>query len=182
MQNAHGVRSSHPWLWHCQSVSGKVKWILLLPIGKLAERYLQASRSLVRLCQYRYGPFWVATTLIFVSAVTGNYASYISYKHSHSGSQTAIDSWYYDIDKVRHGEMRHGETVSTSLQQSNLRSKLQLSAGRIFCHPVLRLCGNNRLYALCCAQVGLQGRHNACADLVCLWWALFNDTVRLSAA
>ena len=48
----------------------------------------------------RYGPFWVATTLVFVSAVTGNYASYISYKHNHSGGTTAMDSWYYDVDKV----------------------------------------------------------------------------------
>lgn len=52
------------------------------------------------LASCRYGPFWVATTLVFVSAVTGNYASYISYKHNHSESQTAMDSWFYDIDKV----------------------------------------------------------------------------------
>ena len=58
----------------------------------------KSSLSLPLVC--RYGPFWVATTLVFVSAVTGNYASYISYKHSHSGSQTAVDSWYYNVDKV----------------------------------------------------------------------------------
>lgn len=44
----------------------------------------------------------MATTLVFVSAVTGNYAGYISYKHNHSGSQTAVDSWYYDVNKVLH--------------------------------------------------------------------------------
>ncbi len=49
----------------------------------------------------RYGPFWIATTLVFVTAVTGNYASYVSYKHKHAsatGSET--QAWYYDIDKV----------------------------------------------------------------------------------
>lgn len=49
----------------------------------------------------RYGPFWIATTLVFVTAVTGNYASYVSYHHKHAaatGSET--QAWYYDIDKV----------------------------------------------------------------------------------
>ena len=49
----------------------------------------------------RYGPFWIATTLVFVTAVTGNYASYVSYNHKHAaatGSET--QAWYYDIDKV----------------------------------------------------------------------------------
>ncbi|KAK9908355.1 hypothetical protein WJX75_006546 [Coccomyxa subellipsoidea] len=48
-----------------------------------------------------YGPFWIATTLVFVTAVTGNYASYVSYHHKHAaatGSET--QAWYYDIDKV----------------------------------------------------------------------------------
>ena len=42
----------------------------------------------------------MATTLIFVSAVTGNYASYVSYNHSHTASTEAVDSWYYDINKA----------------------------------------------------------------------------------
>jgi hypothetical protein len=28
----------------------------------------------------RYGPFWICTTLIFVTAVTGNYASYMDFR------------------------------------------------------------------------------------------------------
>mmetsp|Transcript_20602 Transcript_20602/g.62044 ORF Transcript_20602/g.62044 Transcript_20602/m.62044 type:complete len:370 (+) Transcript_20602:203-1312(+) len=51
-----------------------------------------------------YGPFWVATTLIFVSAVTGNYASYLSYASKHSGHSASSGGgeavWYYDINKV----------------------------------------------------------------------------------
>lgn len=50
------------------------------------------------LCR-RYGPFWVASTLIFVTAATGNYASYIDWKrHAPTGEQHA--AWYYDVDKV----------------------------------------------------------------------------------
>lgn len=45
-----------------------------------------------------YGPFWVASTLIFVSAAAGNTASYIAH---HSKSKDADPSrWYYDVDKV----------------------------------------------------------------------------------
>lgn len=46
-----------------------------------------------------YGPFWVASTLIFVTAATGNYASYIDWKrHAPAGEEHA--AWYYDVDKV----------------------------------------------------------------------------------
>ena len=34
----------------------------------------------------RYGPFWVATTLIFVTAASGNLSSYISYRKALSTS------------------------------------------------------------------------------------------------
>lgn len=34
----------------------------------------------------RYGPFWVASTLIFVTAATGNLASYINYTQQHPGA------------------------------------------------------------------------------------------------
>lgn len=54
--------------------------------------------GLSRTC--RYGPFWIATTLVFVSAVTGNYASYLSYRHKHAGAGAAQQVWYYDINKV----------------------------------------------------------------------------------
>lgn len=48
----------------------------------------------------RYGPFWIATTLVFVTAVTGNYASYVSYHHKASLPEGDTQAWYYDIDKV----------------------------------------------------------------------------------
>ena len=41
---------------------------------------------------------------MFVSAVTGNYASYLSYRTKHSGDAASTISdkvWYYDINKVR---------------------------------------------------------------------------------
>ena len=40
---------------------------------------------------------------MFVTAVTGNYASYVSYQHTHAGdaaSSGEAQAWYYDIDKV----------------------------------------------------------------------------------
>ena len=42
-----------------------------------------------------YGPFWIASTLIFTSAAAGNMASYIA--HHSSDDQKG---WYYDVDKV----------------------------------------------------------------------------------
>jgi len=57
-----------------------------------------------------YGPFWVATTLIFVTAVAGNYADFIAFKkQSHSappagGSSSGDDvharQWYADYTKM----------------------------------------------------------------------------------
>lgn len=41
----------------------------------------------------------MASTLIFVTAATGNYASYIDWKrHAPAGEEHA--AWYYDVDKV----------------------------------------------------------------------------------
>lgn len=40
-----------------------------------------------------YGPFWICTTLIFVAAALGNFASYLSHKLKH-------EAWKYDINKV----------------------------------------------------------------------------------
>lgn len=42
-----------------------------------------------------YGPFWIASTLIFISAAAGNTASYIA--HHKTEDQKG---WYYDVDKV----------------------------------------------------------------------------------
>lgn len=49
----------------------------------------------------RYGPFWVASTLVFVSAVTGNCASYLAWRRAHGGDAASSASvWYGDINKV----------------------------------------------------------------------------------
>ncbi|KAI3435959.1 hypothetical protein D9Q98_002017 [Chlorella vulgaris] len=46
-----------------------------------------------------YGPFWVASTLIFVTAATGTLASYIDWvRHATPGEEHG--SWTYDVDKV----------------------------------------------------------------------------------
>ncbi len=50
----------------------------------------------------RYGPFWVATTLVFVIAATGNYANYVSYKKKHSGTSSVTQVWYSNVDKVQY--------------------------------------------------------------------------------
>ena len=48
----------------------------------------------------RYGPFWIATTLVFVTAVTGNYASYVSHNRHEATTGSETQAWYYDIDKA----------------------------------------------------------------------------------
>ena len=57
-----------------------------------------------------YGPFWIASTLVFVSAAAGNTASYIAYRKASSphgdtppapsDPSTPTTGWYYDVDKV----------------------------------------------------------------------------------
>lgn len=47
----------------------------------------------------------MASTLIFVTAATGNYASYIDWKrHAPAGEEHA--AWYYDVDKVGRRQAR----------------------------------------------------------------------------
>jgi hypothetical protein len=58
-----------------------------------------SSRQLL-LFNFRYGPFWVATTLVFVIAATGNYANYVSYKKKHSGTSSTVQVWYSNVDQV----------------------------------------------------------------------------------
>ncbi|EFJ10174.1 hypothetical protein SELMODRAFT_447419 [Selaginella moellendorffii] len=43
-----------------------------------------------------YGPFWICTTLIFVTAALGNFAAYLAHKTSSAGDT----NWHYDINKV----------------------------------------------------------------------------------
>lgn len=47
-----------------------------------------------------YGPFWIASTLVFVSAAAGNTASYIAFHHKGAASTEPTAAWYYDVDKV----------------------------------------------------------------------------------
>lgn len=55
-----------------------------------------------------YGPFWIASTLVFISAAAGNLASYIHFRKSSGGGAAPpapaggddVFSWYYDVDKV----------------------------------------------------------------------------------
>ncbi|XP_057836078.1 uncharacterized protein LOC131046361 isoform X1 [Cryptomeria japonica] len=42
-----------------------------------------------------YGPIWISTTLVFLAAVLGNYASYLSFEPS-----TTDTEWVYDINYV----------------------------------------------------------------------------------
>jgi len=49
-----------------------------------------------------YGPFWVVTTVIFITAVTGNLNDYLSHsKNQRAAEGDDVDFWFYDIDKVR---------------------------------------------------------------------------------
>ncbi|GFH21390.1 Yip1 domain-containing protein [Haematococcus lacustris] len=47
-------------------------------IGAFRANFMQVTQEAPDL----YGPFWIATTLIFVTAVAGNYANYIEFKRS----------------------------------------------------------------------------------------------------
>lgn len=57
-----------------------------------------------------YGPFWIASTLVFISAAAGNLASYIHFRKSGGGGGASPPApgstdpfsagWYYDVDKV----------------------------------------------------------------------------------
>eukprot|EP00878_Enallax_costatus_P014212 GHUV01014866.1.p1 GENE.GHUV01014866.1~~GHUV01014866.1.p1 ORF type:complete len:289 (+),score=77.15 GHUV01014866.1:98-868(+) len=56
-----------------------------------------------------YGPFWVATTLIFVIAVAGNYADFIAFK-SEQKAATDPDSsvskqWYTNYEKMSYSAL-----------------------------------------------------------------------------
>eukprot|EP00003_Mantamonas_plastica_P027794 TRINITY_DN607_c1_g1_i1.p1 TRINITY_DN607_c1_g1~~TRINITY_DN607_c1_g1_i1.p1 ORF type:complete len:215 (-),score=21.69 TRINITY_DN607_c1_g1_i1:53-697(-) len=52
-----------------------------------------------------YGPFWVATTLIFAMAVTGNMASYFAFDGTGQSSGTEVKEWQYDFSQVTFATM-----------------------------------------------------------------------------
>jgi hypothetical protein len=43
----------------------------------------------------RYGPFWICSTLVFLTAALGNLADYLAHKTSDGSS-----AWHYDINTV----------------------------------------------------------------------------------
>ena len=57
-----------------------------------------------------YGPFWIATTLVFFTAAVGNYAHYAAHRSSISSTGVAGDTaeWFYDINKVVGGNCKRG--------------------------------------------------------------------------
>ena len=50
------------------------------------------------LTTYRYGPFWIATTVIFLLAATGNFASWLTYALHGLSSE-----WEYNFQEVSYG-------------------------------------------------------------------------------
>ena len=83
------------------------------------QKELGTSNSLELLmpCGCRYGPFWIATTLIFVTAAAGNFSSYIAWKQQHEGEAVSgvnPGQWFADTTKVRLSSrdgMRHVATT-----------------------------------------------------------------------
>lgn len=63
---------------------------------------------------------------MFLSAVAGNYASYVSYRRTHAAAPAGIDvpAWYYDIDKAR---ARGPRTVHLGLTHGRWRHRVSCS-------------------------------------------------------
>jgi len=75
---------------------------------------------------FRYGPFWVATTLVFVIAATGNYANYVSYKKKHSGTSSTVQVWYSNVDKVDYVVCMAGTLSLSCMYACKLLSQTRL--------------------------------------------------------
>ncbi|CAI7795751.1 unnamed protein product [Closterium sp. NIES-53] len=87
-----------------------------------------------------YGPFWICTTLVFLSASLGNLASYLSYAASpSSGSE---EHWHYNIDAVSWAAaIFYGYVAVVPLLLFFLLRYLQvLSACHLLQVPALLLC------------------------------------------
>ncbi|GJP67968.1 hypothetical protein CLOP_g24730 [Closterium sp. NIES-67] len=75
-----------------------------------------------------YGPFWICTTLVFLSASLGNLASYLSYAAG-SGSD---EHWHYNIDVVSWAAaIFYGYVAVVPLVLFFLLRYLQVSAGLV---------------------------------------------------
>ena len=64
--------------------------------GSLLPRPRGAFFELIAANPDLYGPFWVATTLIFAMAITGNLASYLAFATTETNKK-----WTYDFSQVR---------------------------------------------------------------------------------
>jgi len=94
------------WFWHPRRYQGYfdvdtsdvLRRMLDSLKGPFMPNFLDKTRSNPDL----YGPFWVATTVIFITAVTGNLNDYITHRKNLSEATDAdeIGFWVYDIDKV----------------------------------------------------------------------------------
>mmetsp|Transcript_26602 Transcript_26602/g.48846 ORF Transcript_26602/g.48846 Transcript_26602/m.48846 type:complete len:269 (+) Transcript_26602:131-937(+) len=68
-------------------------------IGCIRPTFMEVTLSSPDL----YGPFWAATTLIFLTSVVGTYSSYVEHKKettSSTSSKTITKQWYNDYTKL----------------------------------------------------------------------------------
>jgi hypothetical protein len=71
--------------------------------GSLLPRPRGAFFELIAANPDLYGPFWVATTLIFAMAITGNLASYLAFVPSTMAPYGTVDKpsrWQYDFSQL----------------------------------------------------------------------------------
>ena len=68
--------------------------------GSLLPRPRGAFFELISANPDLYGPFWIATTLIFAMAMTGNLASYIAWYNHVSAEGEAKVPWTYDVNQL----------------------------------------------------------------------------------
>ena len=65
-------------------------------MSRLAARV--PARADATLAHTRYGPFWIAATLVFIAAAAGNLSAYLAYIRLAGTTPDAV--WAYDIKKV----------------------------------------------------------------------------------
>ena len=68
--------------------------------GSLLPRPRGAFFELIAANPDLYGPFWVATTLIFAMAITGNLASYLAFVPT-TNDAGKTTRWQYDFSQAR---------------------------------------------------------------------------------
>ncbi|KAF5828845.1 hypothetical protein DUNSADRAFT_16981 [Dunaliella salina] len=69
-------------------------------IGAFSANFMQTTQEKPDL----YGPFWICTTLIFITAVSGNFAGYLQWRQNHrdgADPASAVQSqWFTDYTKL----------------------------------------------------------------------------------